>query len=282
MADVVVLGTAAADVIIRVDHLPAPGDHLAVMSLGWRLGGGAVNFACGVAAAGHQVELVGAFGSDEMADRLVELVHAHGVGTTGAFRAAAPSPRALILLDPGGERTILGLDHELAAAAYPVRELPSLDGAACVWVETYSRFPLGVADRVRDGLLVAPPPGLDATAWPADLVIGSERQLPPDWGDAPLEPLRRLSEGRLRWAIVTRGARGADAYGVDGSIHVEAASAHQVDSTGAGDAFAAALVAALLHGCDMEGAMVAAADAGAAAVGVLQSVPPAVEVLDGP
>jgi hypothetical protein len=59
MADVAVFGTAVADVVLRVAALPRPGDQIRAEPLGWRLGGGSANIACGLAAAGHEVELIG-------------------------------------------------------------------------------------------------------------------------------------------------------------------------------------------------------------------------------
>jgi len=73
---------------------------------------------------------------------------------------------------------------------------------------------------------------------------------------------------------VTRGRRGADAYGPDGEWHVAARPAKQVDATGAGDAFAAALISGLLAGHGIREAMELGAVQGAAAVEMLQSVPP--------
>ena len=282
MADVVVLGTAAADIVIRVVSLPRPGDHVSATGEGWRLGGGAVNFACGVAAAGLSVELIGPFGDDRLADRLAALVQQQGVGTGRSFRVHASSPRALLLLDDRGERTILSLDQELAQAAYPLAEAPPVSDARCVWVETYARFPVTVAERAGDALVVTGPPAVGAGAWPADIVIGSERQLPSAWGPEPFGPIRRLAGDRLQWVVVTRGASGADAYGPTGALHVDARPARQVDTTGAGDGFAAAMVAALLGDLGMEKALERGAVAGAAAVQVLQSVPPASGLLDDP
>jgi sugar/nucleoside kinase (ribokinase family) len=74
--------------------------------------------------------------------------------------------------------------------------------------------------------------------------------------------------------VVTRGARGADAYGPDGCDHVAGGTARQVDATGAGDAFAAGLIAALLAGDGIQAALERGAAQVAAAVEVLQSIPP--------
>lgn len=94
------------------------------------------------------------------------------------------------------------------------------------------------------------------------------------------EELRRLTGLRdtgaavaaaLCWGtplVVKRGAAGALVAGPDGVTEV-AAGVRQVtvrDLTGAGDAFAGAMIAALLHGAPLTGAVVAANTAGSEAV----------------
>lgn len=273
MAEVAVFGTAAADVIVRVPRLPRPGDHLSATSLGWRLGGGSANLACALAAAGHRVEFVGPFGNDPMANLLLAELERRGVGTSRSFRAEAPTPRALILLDPSGERTILGLDQEFSTDVYPLLGAPEVGTVDGVHVETYVRFPTAIADRAPNALVVLTPPVPGAAHWPADILVGSERQYPSGWSEAPFEAARAIAGPRLRWVVVTRGPQGADAYGPHHSVHVDARPARQVDATGAGDAFAAGLMSMLLTGHDIGAAMHVAAEAGAATVEILQSVP---------
>ncbi len=53
MAEVVVFGVVATDVILRVQHIPVPGDHVNAEALGWRIGGSSANVACGLSTAGH-------------------------------------------------------------------------------------------------------------------------------------------------------------------------------------------------------------------------------------
>jgi ribokinase len=98
-----VLGTATADIVVGVHRFPAPGEHLPAASPGWRLGGGTVNLACGVVAAGHRAELLGPLGDDAMARALEVAIQRYGITTARFFQVSAPSPRTLIRLDPGGE-----------------------------------------------------------------------------------------------------------------------------------------------------------------------------------
>jgi len=109
MAEVVVFGVVAADVVLRVQRIPAPGDHVNAKALGWRIGGSSANVACGLSTAGHHVRLVGPVGRDAMGDHLLAELERFGVDTEFSFRADAASPRTLILLDDTGERTIIAV-----------------------------------------------------------------------------------------------------------------------------------------------------------------------------
>ena len=185
------------------------------------------------------------------------------------------SPRALILLDPDGERTIIGLDRGSATDVLPARQLPGSVEGDCVVVESYRRYPAQRAARDSTALVVATLPPANETDWPADILIGSERQVPASWRTDPFNSGRFVAGERLNWVVVTRAERGADAYGGDGVVHAAARPARQIDATGAGDAFAAGMITSLIAGRTMAEAMDVGTARGAAAVEVLQSVPPA-------
>src|SRR6478735_5785533 len=110
MAEVVVFGVVATDVVLRVQHIPVPGDHVNAEALGWRIGGSSANVACGLSMAGHHVRLVGPVGRDSMGGSLLAELERYGVDTEYSFHADASSPRTLILLDDTGERTIIAVD----------------------------------------------------------------------------------------------------------------------------------------------------------------------------
>jgi ribokinase len=275
MAKVVVFGTVAADIVLRVPVLPRPGDHIGAEPLGWRLGGSSANLAVALAADGHDVRLISVVGSDDLADRLLDELAGRGVSTELCVRVSGRSPRALILLDPDGERTIIGLDRGSATDALPARQLVGVPEADCVVVESYRRYPALRAARNPNALVAATLPPPDESDWPADVLIGSESQVPAGWSENPFTAGRVVAGERLKWVVVTRGERGADAFGADGVIHVAARPARQIDATGAGDAFAAGVISTLLTGGAMAAAMEVGSVRGAAAVEALQSVPPA-------
>ena len=282
MAEVVVFGVVAADVILRVQRIPVPGDHINAEALGWRIGGSSANVACGLSSAGDHVRLVGPVGRDAMGDKLLAELAQRGVDTEYTFRANAASPRTLILLDDTGERTIIAVDSGAEPSSFLPERGPDLRSVDCVYIEGYTRYPTGTAAAAESALLVASPPTPGATTWPATVVVGSETQYNDVTSAGMFEAVRSVSGERLKWVVVTRGAAGADAYGAASELHVDAVAADQVDATGAGDAFTVGLLHGLLQGDDMVTAMQVGAAWGAATVTQLRSIPVPWEELAGP
>ena len=269
MAEVVVFGVVAADVILRVQRIPDPGDHVNAEALGWRIGGSSANVACGLSTAGHHVRLAGPVGRDSMGDHLLAELERCGVDIEYTFRADAASPRTLILLDHTGERTIIAVDGGAGPSSFLPAHGPDLRSVDCVYIEGYSRYPAGTAAAAESALLVTSPPVPGATTWPATIVIGSETQ----YSDATFEAVRSVSGERLKWVVVTRGREGADAYAASSELHVDAVAADQIDATGAGDAFTVGLLHGLLQGTGMIAALQLGATWGAATVAQLRSIP---------
>ena len=282
MAEVVVFGVVAADVILRVQRIPAPGGQVDAEALGWRIGGSSANVACGLSSAGHHVRLVGPVGSDTMGDHLLAELERCGVDTEYSFRADAASPRTLILLDDNGERTIIAVDSGAGPSSFLPKHRPDLRSADCVYVEGYTRYPAGTAAAAESALLVTSPPVSDATTWPATIVVGSETQYNDAASAGIFEAVRSVSGERLKWVVVTRGREGADAYAASSEVHVDAVAADQIDATGAGDAFTVGMLHGLLQGDDMVTALQVGAAWGAATVAQLRSIPVPWEELAGP
>jgi sugar/nucleoside kinase (ribokinase family) len=282
MAEVVVFGVVAADVVLRLQRIPAPGDHVDAEALGWRIGGSSANVACGLSTAGHHVRLVGPIGTDSMGDDLLAELDRCDVDTEYCFRTDAASPRTLILLDGTGERTIIAIDSGAGPSSFlPVRG-PDLRSADCIYIEGYTRYPTDAAAAAESALLVTSPPVLEATTWPATIVIGSETQYHDVSSAGMFEAVRSVSGERLTWVVVTRGREGADAYAASSDVHVDAVASEQVDATGAGDAFTVGLLHGLLQGDDMVTALQLGAAWGAATVAQLRSIPVPWEELAGP
>lgn len=282
MADIIVFGQVAVDIVVRVPTVPLQGEVVAGEGLGWRVGGSSANVACALSSAGHRVQLVGRIGADELSVELLRELERWGVGTDLITKQSRPSPRTVIMLDDSGERTMISLDPDPSLWRLRADQIPDLSAADCVVVESYERYPSAIAEASPQAMLVASPPSPGFARWPADVVVGSETQLPAGLRE-PFSYVAAVAGPRLLWVVATRGSLGAIAYSADASTTLDARPVDQVDATGAGDAFAAGLVHGLLTGDGVEAAMELGMRWGAEAVVRLQSLPPSwAEVMAAP
>jgi ribokinase len=239
---VCVVGSVNMDSTLRVGSLPRPGETVLASSLTHTPGGKGGNQAVAAARAGAQVQFVGAVGEDPAGERLRAHLRANGVGLEGTVPLSGPSGAAMVVVDAGGENTIVvapGANAKLSLAAAQVREVI----AACEVLLTQLEIPVTIAvaaaREARSAAAVvvvnASPAGRDQgslseLAAIADVVIANETEAD-QW---PWRPTH---------LVVTLGARGARYVGADGEFAVPAPAVKAVDTTGAGDVFAGVLAA---------------------------------------
>ncbi|HMA14393.1 MAG TPA: PfkB family carbohydrate kinase [Kiloniellaceae bacterium] len=265
MEAILVIGNINADWVVRLDEAVRPGLETTGENLGLRPGGAAANAASALAVAGNRVRLAGFIGSDDTGDRLLSLLAAEDRGwdLSGIVRLPGATPACLIVVDPDGERVIVGLYRERAAAQWP--EIPA-EGVACAYVA--SRWP-APADLVARLNAAAVPivsqwrPGY--TVRSAAVLVASKDELPPQHRADPWRAAR--DEGLAPdWLVVTEGARGAWAADGRERLFCPAVPVAVVDATGAGDAFAGGLVHGVARRWPMEACLALACDWGARAV----------------
>jgi sugar/nucleoside kinase (ribokinase family) len=266
--EILVIGNINADWVVRLDEPVARGIETTGEDLGLRPGGAAANAASALAVAGNRVRLAGFIGSDETGDRLLRLLaeDARGWDLSGIVRLAGATPACLILIDPGGERVIVGLYRERPpdlALRWPALEI---SGLACAYAA--SRWPLPAELVAR--LQAAEVPIISqwrggSTVREAGVLVASEDELPARVAADPWQGA--LAEGlRPQWLVVTQGARGAWATDGKERLFCPAVPAQVVDATGAGDAFAGGLVHGLARRWPMAACLALACDWGARAV----------------
>jgi len=257
MAHIAVIGSIACDEVLQLAGPLRRGGHLSATHCGVRLGGGGANTAVALAAAGHHVTLLGAVGDDAAAKaRLAELEQA-GVDVRHVARRAGPTTRSLILVEPGGERTVVNLARCEEAA--PPRHLLELAvDAVYVRSRRVDLAPL-LARKAAECLIVAHVPPVDPGSRPAQVLVCSESDLTPAETQDALGLGASIAGERLRWIVVTAGPGGARALSSAEVLAVPAARVDTVDTTGAGDAFAAGLVHALVAHRPMSEALAIAA-----------------------
>jgi sugar/nucleoside kinase (ribokinase family) len=272
MSTLLVIGALALDRPIRLDGPLRSGVRVRGRSLGGalegRLGGGGANAGCALLAAGHAVQVASVLAGDADGARVRALALAAGLDLKRVRTRDGASARTLLLLEPTGERTIIGLDW-IAPAAPPALDPPETHPGPKpegVFIRTAYA---GAAEwaRLAGGPVILhwPAPGYDGEA---DLVVASAADLPDGLVEAPFAAAEARLGERLAWVVITHGADGALAYGRRGErIAARAPPVVARDTTGAGDAFAAGLLDALAAGAPMEQALAHACAWGATAAG---------------
>jgi len=281
---VVVVGSINEDVILQLGRSIRPGETVTAERIERLPGGKGANQAVAAAAAGAEVAMIGAVGDDPAGIRMVEDLRSRGVGTK-AIRIAdgVSTGAAYITVTPDGENTIV-LDpgaNALVDRAAVEEAWPALPAARVLL--SLLEIPLGAvtaavrlaADTgLRPVVTLAP-----AQPVPAELLSGLDPILVNEHeaafllqadglGDSAQDAARELLRLGPTSAVITLGPAGAAVADGSGARLLPAVPVEKVvDTTGAGDAFAGALAAALAHGADLDAAVGAGLRAGARAVG---------------
>lgn len=233
-------------------------------------GGSAANSMAGAAALGLNAAFVGQVADDQLGEIFAHDMLALGVQfQTPPLRAPPPTGRCLILVTPDGQRTMNtcpGASHELTPAALD----PDLIRSASVtFLEGYLWGPerpraamlevariaqaagrsvaftlsesLCIGDR-RRGVLGMIESGL------VDMLFGNEHEMRHLTGCRTLDECIDALPPKVSTLVITRGAHGA--IGIEGRNRAEVSAApvaSVVDTTGAGDQFAAGFLAARIR-----------------------------------
>ncbi len=249
MARIVVIGSVAVDEVVKLHDPLIEGTHLAGHWNGPRLGGGASCTAVPLALAGHDVMIVGSIGQDERGDDLLAELTELGIDTRHIARLDQPTTRSLILVNGCGERTIINVvrTHE----EEPPRRLLEI-AADCIYVRS-RRGDLSelLEAKVADSLVIAHVPPWENQARPAHILVASASDVGAELLYDPFKAGQRIAGQHLQWVIVTHGASGVVAYAEHRTVRAPARRVQPIDTTGAGDTFAAGLVHALMSGASV-------------------------------
>ena len=285
---VVVLGDVVTDVVAVLSGEPAPGSDRQA-SITTRGGGAGGNVAAHLALLGRPVTLVGCIGGDPAGAGLADELAADGVRLALRTHPGAPTGTVICLVEPGGQRSMLsdrganlaltaddvvvpGPGGHLYVSGYTLLDprprpaglaaLRAAGGAGC----TISVDPASTEPLRRTGVSRF----LDDTAG-ATLLLPNEDEARLLAGTEDVERAARALAERYPIVAVKLGADGALWVSGDVLVHRPAHPATVVDTTGAGDAFAAGLLAAWLTTPGIEAA--AALDAGLARAALVVARP---------
>lgn len=282
-AAIVVVGSINADYVIGVPQLPAPGATVLATGVDHHAGGKGANQAVAAARLGEAVTLIGCVGADEAGERQLGELRRAGVDVSAIrIDADEPTGSAFVMVGDDGENCIVvasGANFTLGPADV-TKHAAVLKAASVAVVQCEIPVPVlaevaGVCARAGTRLVVNCAP---ATELP-DPVLAAADPLVVNQGEAAALLARPVAPDDAEAAVhelVTRGPRSAViTLGADGAVAMErgesavrmsSPAVDVVDTTGAGDAFVAALASTLRRGAALPEAVDVAVRAGAFAV----------------
>lgn len=268
MSGVLCCGNVVVDILVTPVNAFPWGTTTLVESIEQHLGGNGASTSYTVGKLGVPVRLAGMIGADAFGDVLVRKLIGAGVDTRLITRSPAPTATTAVLVNSSGNRMFL---HRLGASAEAFSErfefTPEVtDGMSRFHLASVFGLP-GLRPHTADLLWRAREAGLATSVdtqwdtrdrWMEDLapclpftsllfMNEDEARMLTGSSDAA-RAAQVMRERGAHVVVVKLGGRGCAVYGPDLQIESPAFKVPVVDTTGAGDCFAGAFLAALLRG----------------------------------
>lgn len=268
MLDLISIGALNIDLIARVSRFPVADEEVAVQDLEISHGGSAANVAVGVSRLGYSSGFVGMVGSDQFGEMLIEDLKREGVDVSHLIRTEGNSGLVFAVINPAGERILYsstGVSSKFDRSLMPVDyikgarflHLTSIIGEKAI--DTLE-FASSVACDNNIKVILDPGSMLAEKGCKAlSGILGNCYLITPSQIEANMltglqgeDAGRRLLEYGPKAVIITGGAEGCLLITKDLTRDVPALRSKAVDTTGAGDSFAAGLISAFLENKGLE------------------------------
>lgn len=292
---IAVVGSYGVGLTMRVPRMPAAGETLPGGAFASGPGGKGSNQAIGAARLGAEVSLLTAVGDDAFGVAARALWAEEGVDAEAVVTIPGSSTMVgVILVEPSGENRIViapgALDRLDAAAVEGFRAAIAAAELLVVSMEipetaVLAALRIAREEGVRTLLNPAPARALPDDAWPLiDVITPNEGEARVLLGAGSGSNAAAGHDSESMAALIAERAGGAVVLtcGGSGAVIAEGGRVSRiapvpvetvVDTTGAGDAFTAALAVAIAGGETMEAAAAFAARAGAHAVTTAEVIP---------
>lgn len=268
---IVVVGSVNSDLVVHVEHHPAPGETVLGSGHETMPGGKGANQAVAGARLGSDVVFVGRVGGDEVGHTLVAELASEGIDANHVLvDEETPSGLAVITVDDAGENSIVvspGANSRVSAADVGRASAVLLTATVTLLQLEIPIEAVIAAAEASAGIVIlnAAPAAMlpDVLVQSTDVLVVNSGELEALTGSVDPISARRLP---IPVTVVTLGAGGARIVRAETDEAIPAPAVDPVDTTGAGDTFCGALAAGLDQGLSLETSVRRAVVAGSIAV----------------
>jgi sugar/nucleoside kinase (ribokinase family) len=291
MKKILCIGDLALDVISQLKEPINYGNDTA-SKISSHPGGQAANVATWITRTNSKAHLVARTGNDPVGFALISDLDKYGVEHLNLMHSGRPTGVVVILVDANGERTMF--PDNGANADLEVSDLPPLDDVDCVYLSGYALLDF----RSRDAVLAmikkvkaaGKPIYFDPTTTGAMKIVSREEVL--SWvalmdgillnseealylGEATdVESAEKNLAQLTPLVVIKLGSKGAMGMHDGHVAKVSAVTTNVVDTTGAGDSFAAGFIPKWLETSDLTQALTSGAALAAKCVASVGARPP--------
>jgi len=268
MLDLISIGALNIDLIARVSRFPVADEEVAVQDLEISHGGSAANVAVGVSRLGYSSGFVGMVGSDQFGEMLIEDLKREGVDVSHLIRTEGNSGLVFAVINPAGERILYsstGVSSKFDRSLMPVDYIKGarfLHLTSIIAEKAIDTLEFASSVACDNNIKVILDPGsmlAEKGCKALSGILGNCYLITPSQIEANMltglqgeDAGRRLLEYGPKAVIITGGAEGCLLITKDLTRDVPALRSKAVDTTGAGDSFAAGLISAFLENKGLE------------------------------
>lgn len=266
---VIVIGELNVDIVATgLTEPPRMGAEIMATDFALTLGSASAIFACGIAKLGHTVTFISQVGADEFGDFCLAALRAVGVSTANISRDKSIKTGITISLSTRQDRALVTYPGAIATLNYRHLKMSLLKGQRHLHMTSYflqtglrPSFPQIFQEARRRGLTTSFDPNSDPEhSWGSEigdvlaetdvLFLNESEALQLTRARGVQSALKKLGQ-RVPCAVIKLGPKGSIAI-KDGEItSANGFKVEALDTTGAGDSFAAGFISTYLGGASV-------------------------------
>lgn len=258
--DILALGTCNVDFLMNVPNFSGADDEVDIKNLSISLGGSATNFAVAVSRLGLNSGIMARIGRDHYGRYLASELKKEGVNTERLVLMDEKTGMAFIAIEPNGERSIyafMGANSKFKLEKDDIKSIKSSEilHITGMYVEV-------VEEASKHANLLSLNPGtllssyginaLEKILERTHILFLNKKEVNLLTGKGCDEGAELLVETGVPLVVVTLGKDGSKVYSEEGQIYSPATELNVLDTTGAGDSFAAGFITAFYNKKEIE------------------------------